>query len=306
MPDTTQVPVHNPATNRLLYIAAGFAGLVVMASVILGIGENADTKMDFFKWAVSAAGLVIAAGLSAAGYSTGKLFEGTTAVGFVPTLKAIAQVSAMPKLEQLAGKLDLTAAEREALPPLDTSNPNDLVSKTIANPSSNPNDWVAATGAKAPKAGALAIALMLLPFLGGGCVGTSAQFQKTIPGGVNNIVLDMRDYTAAHDWDINHNGTVDPIELQAKGEETKLTETLAATIASEKDIVVEDVEAAWKPVEPRWRNYVANDPTLAGDALSTKIRTDTGDSINKLIAVEKERQATLRSSLGLFAGSAGK
>jgi hypothetical protein len=318
-----QVPTptaNNPATNRLLYIGVGFAALVVVASVVLGLGESPDTKLTLFKWGVSAGGIVLAAALTAAGYSIGKLFEGVTPAGFLPRIASpLAQVFTAPAsvsggavardlrtgeiVQPVPGgipgePLNLTPEQRAAMPRLDPLAPN------------NPGEWVTRQS-DAPPAGPVArslsgglLALLFVPLfaLAGGCAGTSAQFQGAIPAGVNNVVQDMREYNAAHDWDTNHNGTVEPAEAAQRAAENALTDALAASVADQKAITVEGVEAAWRPVEPRWRAYVSNDPLIAGDPESIKIRNDTGYLIEKLIQVEKERQAAVKQSIPFIGG----
>lgn len=288
-----QVPTaNNPATNRLLYISAGFAALVVIASVALGIGENAETKMTMFKWAVGAGGIVLAAGLTAAGYSIGKLFEGVTPIGFMPRIsQPLAQVFTAPATVNPP----VTATTAPQLDPLAPLGPLSSSGGSPYAPSKTPPGVLLAL-----------LALPMLALVAGGCAGTSEQFKATIGAGVNNVVEDMREYTAAHDWDTNHNGTVEPGETAQRTAETTLTDNLAASVADQKTITVEGVEKAWQPVEPRWRAYVANDPLIAGDAESQKIRNDTGDLVNKLIQVEKERQAAVRSAVPFVGGSAGK
>lgn len=337
----TTPTANNPATNRILYIAVGFAALVVVSAVVLGIGENSENKLTLFKWGVCAGGVVLAAGLTAAGYSIGKLFEGMTPAGFLPrAVQPIAQVFTAPTAVAPAAQgqtliappggavardlrtgeivqpvpggipgepLNLTPEQRAAMPRLDPLAPN------------NPGEWVTrqsdapaavrSTSGASPYApsrtppGAL-LALLFVPLfaLAGGCAGTSAQFQGAIPAGVNNVVQDMREYNTAHDWDTNHNGTVEPAEAAQRAAENALTDALAASVADQKAITVEGVDVAWRPVEPRWRAYVSNDPLIAGDPESIKIRNDTGDLINKLIQVEKERQAAARQSIPFIGG----
>lgn len=295
------------ASSRLLLLALGFAVAVLATAVAMGFRETPEVKMTFFKWAVSSAASVLSAGLLASGYSVGKLFEGVTPAGFLPLagklIAGVAEMRVSPRVDVAAlqpfSTLGAPLSDHPDAPRLDPAASN------------RPADWVAVSALQSGTAGAAAaaskaaplIVLALLCISAVGCVGTSAQFQQTIGAGVDNVVLDMRDYTAAHDWDSNHNGIVDAGELAAKSGEVALTDALAASVADKKAITVDGVDAAWKPVESVWRRYLAGDPLLTGDAQSLKIRSDTGDLINKLIQAENERQAALRATLGLFGGT---
>jgi hypothetical protein len=255
--------------NLILYVAAGFGALLIVASVVLGIGENVENKLTLFKWAAGAAATVLSVALGAMGYSTAKLLEGVVPIGFMPAAKAVAQTLPTATATLIG----------EPLKPFERGTSEVDPSKI---------------GGPIPRVPPL---LLLLPLLGlfcGGCVGTSAQFQHAIPAGVNNVVQDMREYTNAANWDTNHDGMVD-------AQESALTDALAQSVADPAKVTVEGVESNWIPVQPRWRNYIANDPILITDD-DRKIRNDTGDLINSLIAKEKERQAALRKSLGLFGG----
>jgi hypothetical protein len=250
----------------ILFLAAGFAALSVVCSTVIGV-VNHDVTL--FKWSVVAAAGVFSSAMGAIGYSAGKLFEGAIPNGMKSATPMVGPVGI---LEQSVAPL--------------------RHDETAAAPAGR-----SLTGGKLPLA-----ALLLLPILSltGGCAGTSKLFQTQAPAGVNTITEDMREYTAAADWDIDHNGTVDAAELAAQAEEIRLTDALAASVKVQNDITVEGVESAWQPVEPRWRRYVATDPILETPE-DKRIRNDTGDSLNRLIQVEKDRQAAFRSSLGLSA-----
>jgi hypothetical protein len=216
--------------NLILYVAAGFGALLIVASVVLGIGENVDNKLTLFKWAAGAAATVLSVALGAMGYSTAKLLEGVVPIGFMPAAKAVAQTLPTATATLIGEPLKLERGTSEV-------DPTKL-------------------GGAIPRVPSL---LLLLPILGlfcGGCVGTSAQFQHAIPAGVNNVVQDMREYTNAANWDTNHDGTVDAQESAAKAQESALTDALAQSVADPAKVTVEGVESKWVPVQPRWRSYI--------------------------------------------------
>jgi hypothetical protein len=277
----------------ILFLAAGFAALSVVCSTVIGV-VNHDVTL--FKWSVVAAAGVFSSAMGAIGYSAGKLFEGAIPNGMKSAMPTVGPVGI---LEQSVAPLRSDESPRRLDPdPRSSRAFNGIADRNSAE--------AARAGESAPRSlsgGNLPLlALLLLPILSltGGCAGTSKLFQTQAPAGVNAITEDMREYTAAADWDIDHNGTVDAAELAAQAEEIRLTDALAASVKVQNDITVEGVESAWQPVEPRWRRYVATDPILETPE-DKRIRNDTGDSLNRLIQVEKDRQAAFRSSLGLSA-----
>lgn len=270
----TMPPVLKSAAALILGVATLAAGFIMTAAVVLAWGEDAKTKMEFFRagaWFVS---IVFAVALGALGFSVGKLLEGVVPAGAGPALLGM--------IRRAPGVSDAEMAE---LQPRLTS---------LAAPPAPETTPGYQRGGYARIAPVLLIALLSFA-----CAGTSEIFKRTAPVGVNLIVKEMRQYTAGADWDRNHDGTVSTAEASAKLAELAETEKLASSVRDKKRMTLTGVETAWRPVEPKYTAYVQNDPKLP-TAEDKQILMDTAAELNNLIEKEKARQ---RAALGAFSAS---
>jgi hypothetical protein len=287
--------------KRLLWIGSVSSAVLLLAGMVISWGADFEKRVELFKWIVSTCGVIMGVAMAASGFAVGQLFKGVVPEGFLPagdakesheTKKAAVALIATEPLPVLDRDI-VKAAVREAL--------NDTFSgMPSVVPPAAPLHGIAEPGAlqQPPRLPLWILPLLMLPFFAG-CASTSTAFQKSIVPGVNNVVQDMREYTTAHDWDENHNGALEVDEQGKLDEEKRLTDALAGSVANPGEITVDAVESAWNGVAPRWRAYIANDPLLV-DASDRKIRLDTGVLIDQLISREKERQAAVNASLGLY------
>lgn len=257
--------------NKILALGICAGMVIFIGGVVLALGESAENKLKFYQAMTFPFSVIVAATLAALGFANGKLLENVVPAGYLPALKAVATAAAV-----------------------NAGIPASIIAPLLNSGKTEEKTTTSTTTTKVISLVPFAVAMMFV----GGCVNTSEPFKASIGAGVNNTVLDMRDYTANNDWDKNHNGVIDADEAAEKAKQSANTDLLAQSITDRSKITLDGVSVPWQSVEPVYRKYIDGDRTLI-TIEDKKIRTDTPDAINRLIDLERQRQSSLWAKLGV-------